>query len=88
MSYSVRLSDPAAKTLARTDKATQRRILARLHELSENPYDPRISKPFVGMDGMRSSRIGAWRILYTVLLAEKVVYVVAIRPRGKAYRKD
>lgn len=88
MSYTVRLSDPAAKTLARIDKATQRRILARLHELAENPYDPRISKPLVGMDGMRSSRVGAWRILYTVHEAEKVVYVVAIRPRGKAYRKD
>jgi len=70
----------------RLDQATYQRIERRLDELEANPHDPRISKPLKGLEGMRSSRVGDWRIVYTIHEKGNMIYVVAIRPRGEAYR--
>lgn len=85
MSYSIRLLREAEKALDRIDQRIGTRIRSRLRELGENPFDPRISKPLTGLD-LRSSRVGDWRILYAVNELEQALYVVAIRPRGGAYR--
>jgi mRNA interferase RelE/StbE len=70
----------------RLDQATYQRIERRLDELEANPHDPQISKPLKGPEGMRSSRVGDWRIVYTIHEKGNMIYVVAIRPRGEAYR--
>ena len=86
MSYQVILSQETRKNLDRMDRATFTRIQQRLHELREAPRDPRISKMLKRLEGMRSSRVGDWRILYTVQNETKTIFIVAIRPRGEAYR--
>ena len=86
MSYRTEFSREALKRRDRLDEATYQRIERRLDELEANPYDPRISKLLKGLEGMRSSRVGAWRVVYTVQENAKTIYVVAIRPRGEAYR--
>jgi mRNA interferase RelE/StbE len=61
--------------------------MKRLRELGTAPRDPQFSKPLVAMDGLRSSRIGGWRILFTIADAPSAtVYVVDVRKRGEAYR--
>jgi len=35
----------------------------------------------------RYSRVGDWRIIFRVNEADGILDIVAIRPRGKAYRK-
>ena len=87
MSYRTQFSRQAVKRLDRMDRATYEHIERRLDELEANPYDPRVSKPLKELEGMRSSRVGDWRVLYTVNQAAKIIYVVAIRPRGEAYRQ-
>ena len=87
MSYQAGLSREAAKRLDRLDRATYQRIERRLYELKANPFDSRISKPLTGVESMRSSRVGGWRILYTVDRSFQTIYIVAIRPRGEAYKK-
>ena len=86
MNYRTEFSREALKRRDRLDQATFERIERRLDELEANPYDPRISKLLKGLEGMRSSRVGDWGILYTVNEKAKIIYVVAIRPRGQAYR--
>ncbi len=86
MSYCISLADEAAKNLDRLDRTTERRIRAKIRELAENPYDPRISKQLANLEGLRSSRVGRWRILYTVNETSRRLYVSAIRSRGHAYR--
>ena len=86
MSYRTEFSRLAIKRRDRLDQATSQRIERRLDELEANPYDPRISKPLKGHGGMRSARVGAWRIVYTIHEKAKTIYVVAIRPRGEVYR--
>lgn len=86
MNYEVRLSREAVKALDRMDSKPEKRIRSRLHELSDDPLDPRLSKSLTDMEGLRSSRVGGWRILYTINNSANAVIVIAVRPRGQAYR--
>jgi mRNA interferase RelE/StbE len=86
VSYEVRLARPVVEVLDGVDKPTEKRFRKRLKELGEDPYNTRTSKTLVNKGGLRSSRVGSWRILYTVNDNEDALYVLAIRPRGEAYR--
>ena len=83
MSYLPKLSREAEKKL---DRATYDRIERRIIQLTKNPFDPRLSTQLEVAEGMRSSRVGDWRILYTVHPQARIIYVIAIRPRDEAYR--
>jgi mRNA-degrading endonuclease RelE of RelBE toxin-antitoxin system len=86
MSYTLRIDKQAAKTLKSLDRPTSRRLLARLEQLSQNPFDQRLSIPLEMEPAVRRSRVGNWRIFFEVYETEKVIAVVAIRPRSRAYR--
>ena len=81
------LSAEAEKTLDRLDRPTAARIRARLRELEADPFDARISKPLVQAEGKRSSRVGGWRIIFIVEQTARALSVLAIRPRGQAYKR-
>ena len=87
MTYQVRLSRQAEKTLERLDRTTENRLRDRLKELSLDPFSVRLSKPLIMGEGKFSSRVGDWRIIYLVSRAEKIVFVEAIHSRQKAYKK-
>ena len=55
MSYALRIDKQAAKTLKSLDQPTIKRLLARLTELTKNPFDHRTLQP-VG-DGTISAEI-------------------------------
>ena len=86
MSYRTEFSREAAQRRDLLDHAAYQRIERRLDELEANPYDARISKLLKGLEGMRSSRVGDWRIVYTIHEKAKTINIVAILPRGEAYR--
>ena len=87
MTFTTRYSHEAEKTLARLDRPTQKRVNERLQELERDPFDSRVSKPLRGdLKGLRSSRLGPWRIIYTLDEIREVLYVVSIGPRGGVYR--
>jgi mRNA interferase RelE/StbE len=54
--------------------------------LAENPFDPRLSSALVDRVHIRKSRVGGWRILFTVDRDAKVIYVLTIDTRGQVYR--
>ncbi len=87
MNYEVILSGPAEKDFARLDKPIQKRIIRRLEELGNDPFVPRLSKTLEGFPDLRSSRVGQWRIIFTVHADNRVVIVVRIRSRGEVYRR-
>lgn len=87
MTYTVRLSDRAAKDLDRLDRSTRERVLSRLEQLASDPYNPRISAPLTNADGQRKSRVGDWRIVYSVNRGTMEVAVVTIASRGQVYRR-
>ena len=87
MNYRVVLSDEAAKVLLRTDAKLRARLQNRLHQLAENPFDPRLSAPLTDRPGVRKSRVGDWRILFTVDRPARLVQVATVDTRGRVYRK-
>jgi mRNA interferase RelE/StbE len=87
MSYALRIDKQAAKTLKSLDQPTIRRLLAKFEELSENPFDQRLSKPLEMEPSVRKSRVGNWRIFFEVNDAARTIAIVAIKPRSRAYRK-
>ena len=87
MSYALRIDKRVAKTLKSLDQPTIRRLLARFEELSENPFDHRLSNPLEMEPSVRKSRVGNWRIFFEVNDAARTIAIVAIKPRSRAYRK-
>jgi mRNA interferase RelE/StbE len=87
MRYEIRLSHRAQRDLDRLDKPTQKRILRRLEQLAEDPYDPRLSAPLQGPGNLRKSRVGAWRIIFQVTEEPKIVFIVMIERRGQVYQR-
>ena len=52
----------------------------------EDPFDPRLSAPLTEREGLRKSRVGGWRILFTADRATKVMYVLTVDTRGQVYK--
>jgi mRNA interferase RelE/StbE len=87
MRYEIRLSHRARRDLDRLDGPTLKRMMRRLEQLAEDPYDPRISGPLSGVGNLRKSRVGAWRIIYQATEEPKIVFVVMIERRGQVYKR-
>lgn len=86
MSYRVILAHEAEKVLDRLDRPTERRMRARFVQLAKDPLDPRLSGVLTEHAGVRKSRVGGWRILFTVDREAKVLHVVTIDTRGQVYK--
>jgi mRNA-degrading endonuclease RelE of RelBE toxin-antitoxin system len=86
VTYRVQVSQPAKKELDRLDQVTARRLRDRLKELTLDPFSTRLSKAVIITEGQRTARVGNWRIIYRVDDEQKVTFVIAFRPRGKAYQ--
>ncbi len=65
----------------------QKRVADRMEQLAADPFDPRISKQLRQAGNRRTSRVGNWRIVYTVNRLMRTLEVSTIRPRGEAYKK-
>lgn len=76
----------AEKVLDRLDRPTERRVRARLLQLAEDPFDPRLSAPLTERPGVRKSRVGGWRILFTVDRDARVLFVATVDTRGQVYK--
>jgi mRNA interferase RelE/StbE len=84
-SYKVELRRPAAKFLAKQDRATQRRIIQALEGLQKVPPEGDI-KPMKGHPGLYRLRIGTYRAVYEVDHSKQIVYVRVIGNRGDVYK--
>jgi mRNA interferase RelE/StbE len=85
--FGVRLLKQAEKSYAKLDVATRNRVLERLGEIAQDPFDTRMSKKLEMGKGERITRVGDWRIIYAVDEPGKIVHIFSIEPRSKAYRK-
>lgn len=86
MSYRVVIAHEAEKILDRLDRPTEKRIRTRITQLAEDPFDSRLSAPLTERAGVRKSRVGGWRILFTANRETKILAVLTIDTRGQVYR--
>ena len=86
MIYQVTLAHEAGKVLDRLDRPTSARILQRLSQLDGDQFDTRLSAPLTDRPGLRKSRVGGWRILFTADRELKVIHVLTVDTRGQVYK--
>lgn len=85
MNYEVILSREAVKILDKIDRNLEMRMMDAMLLLENEPF--KLGKAVKSMKELRSLRVGDWRILYSISADSYTVCVLAIRPRGRAYRK-
>ena len=85
MRYGLRLSRQAQRYVQRVNLGQRRLLLDRFDELQIDPYSNK-SKPLAGLAGLRSSRVGDLRVIFSVEDALVLVEVIKIGPRGDVYR--
>jgi mRNA interferase RelE/StbE len=86
MSYLVHIFPEARKTLKKLDRILSGRIVKRLEELANGPFNPRLSRQMETDPESRYSRVGDWRIIFQVEEDQQTINITAIRPRSSAYR--
>jgi len=89
MNWRIKFSTVAEKKYKKLDKNTKTRIKKALEELGvlENPIFHRQVKSLTGkLKGFYRLRVGDYRIIFSIIQEEKIIAVVNIAPRGKAYK--
>ena len=87
MKYRVELSNRGTRDLDRLGRDVQQRMMRRLEQLAQDPHNARLSAPLTNQGGLRKSRVGGWRILFTVDDEKRLLQVVTIERRGQVYQR-
>ncbi len=85
--YEVQFTDVALKNLRRYPKQDQRRILDRIEELAADPHTMRNVKRLVEHEVAYRLRVGDYRVLFDLDDIIRIIDVIDILPRGRAYRR-
>ena len=83
-SYRLLIKPSAAKELEALPKKDRRRIVAKIHDLSNEPRPPGCEK-LSGQDLYRV-RQGNYRVLYAVQDTDLVVVIITVAHRREVYR--
>ena len=83
MAYQLHVEPSALKSLNRISEYDRRRIVASLQGIKKDPFN---GKALEGeLKGIRSWRVGEYRILYRILKQELLVLVINIGNRQGVY---
>lgn len=85
--YTVQFTKTAVKNLKRYPKNDRRRIWNKIKQLAANPRVMPGVKQLVNFDVAYRLRAGNYRILFDRDDIIKVIDVIDVLPRGKAYRR-
>lgn len=84
MGYSIEYTSAAVRALRKLDRGTQRRLLARIEALENNPR-PTGAVKLAGHEAYRI-RAGDYRVIYAIADERLIVLVVEIGHRREVYR--
>lgn len=83
MKYNLLLSHKFDRDFSRLEKALQGRVVEGLRELIENPH---VGKQLKGkLKGLRSWRVGEYRILYQIQEEKLLVFAISVSHRKHVY---
>ena len=84
MNYSLKIKASAKKSLLKIDKKNRIRLIKVIDDLLSQPYKGTQLKG--DLTGLRSIRIGQFRIIYEIQKDELIILVVRIGHRKEIYR--
>jgi len=88
MSWTIKVSSGAEKYYKKLDKRLRKRIKENIISLSEyeNPLEhPQVKSLTADLRGFHRLRVGEYRVIFSLIEKTKIIAVVNIFPRGKAY---
>jgi len=85
--YAVQFTEAALKNLKRCPGNDQRLILARIEQLAADPLIMANVKRLVNFDVAYRLRVGNYRILFERDDEIRIIDVIDVLPRGRAYRR-
>lgn len=83
--YSISIGRTAQKELEKLDIGIVNRIFPKIEALANTPY-PQGCIKIQGQDNLWRIRVGDYRVIYSVLEANKLIDIIAVRHRKDAYR--
>ncbi|HLE72167.1 MAG TPA: type II toxin-antitoxin system RelE/ParE family toxin [Vicinamibacteria bacterium] len=83
--YKIEISRTAEKQLKKLSKDDQKRVVAVILDLAENPL-PKGSRKLAGYEDVYRIRVGHFRILYSCAARTLIVIVLKIGRRKDVYR--
>jgi mRNA-degrading endonuclease RelE of RelBE toxin-antitoxin system len=85
--WEVVLTKPAKKVYDKTSKDIRQRLDNCFGDLEQNPlYGTNIKLLTGQLKGLSRYRVGDWRVIYRPLEETRRVEIIAILPRGDAYK--
>ncbi len=85
--WEIILTKPAEKVYVKSSKAMLRRLDRCFEALERSPLYGNNIKALTGeLKGLLRYRLGDWRVIYRVSDEKRIVEVIAILPRGNAYK--
>lgn len=85
--YKLKYRRHARNYLAKLPFNIKSKIVNKLHEVQENPYDPTLDIDKLKGAGSYRLRVGQYRIIYTLHKDQLIIEVVKIRTRGDIYKR-
>lgn len=88
MSWTIKVSSCAEKYYKKLYKKLRKRIKEDITSLSkyENPLEhPQVKSLTADLRGFHRLRVGEYRVIFSIIEKTKIIAVVNIFPRGKAY---
>ena len=82
--YTVAISNSAQKEIKNLEQGVMARMIRSVRSLADEPRPPGCRK-LVGSHNRWCVRVGDYRVIYTVDDAGRVIEIVAVRHRSKAY---
>jgi mRNA interferase RelE/StbE len=83
--YTLTFARPARKELEAMDAAIVNRIFPKIEALAKEPR-PAGCRKLQGEEVLWRIRIGDYRVIYAVHDSERLVDIIAVRHRSKAYK--
>jgi mRNA interferase RelE/StbE len=87
MTYTVEISSPAAKSLAKIDKKTRLRIVGAIELLAVDPRPPGAKLLRGGEQGRWRVRVGDYRLVYAIEDDRLIVLVLRVGHRREVYER-
>jgi len=85
--WEIVLTKPAEKVYGKSSKEMHRRLDRCFEILEKNPHFGKNIKSLTGeLKGLLRYRVGDWRGIYRLFQETTVVEIIAILPRGNAYK--
>lgn len=87
MRYRIEISGDVRRYVRRLTPGDQQRVVRRIQQIADDPFNPNFSKPLHGpLDSVRSAHVGALRILFEVDGRAETIAIHDIGPRGDIYK--